>query len=108
MRSGPAASLQELGAPDKAERRQLIAGPSGHSLQLAPRACPPGREAYLPVVTLGLCDSAGPKKAREPSMERREFMTTLGAAAAVLSAIPALAESAAGVQHMHPPKYKAL
>ena len=41
-------------------------------------------------------------------MERREFMTTLGAAAAVLSAVPALAETAAGVQHMHPPKYKAL
>jgi Cys-rich four helix bundle protein (predicted Tat secretion target) len=41
-------------------------------------------------------------------MERREFMTTLGAAAAVLSAAPAFAESAGGVQHMHPPKYKAL
>ena len=42
-------------------------------------------------------------------MERREFMTTLGAAAAVLSAIPAMAEEAAsGVHHMHPPKYKAL
>ena len=41
-------------------------------------------------------------------MERREFMTTLGAAAAVLSAMPALAETATGVQHMHPPKYKAL
>jgi Cys-rich four helix bundle protein (predicted Tat secretion target) len=41
-------------------------------------------------------------------MERREFMTTLGAAAAVLSAMPALAETAMGVQHMHPPKYKAL
>ncbi len=41
-------------------------------------------------------------------MERREFMTTLGATAAVLSAMPALAEGAAGVQHMHPPKYKAL
>ena len=42
-------------------------------------------------------------------MERREFMTTLGAAAAVLSAIPAIAEEAGtGVHHMHPPKYKAL
>jgi Cys-rich four helix bundle protein (predicted Tat secretion target) len=42
-------------------------------------------------------------------MERREFMTTLGAAAAVLSAMPALAEEAAsGVHHMHPAKYKAL
>jgi Cys-rich four helix bundle protein (predicted Tat secretion target) len=42
-------------------------------------------------------------------MERREFMTSLGAAAAVLSAMPALAEEAAsGVHHMHPPKYKAL
>ena len=42
-------------------------------------------------------------------MERREFMTTLGAAAAVLSAMPALAEDAKpGMQHMHPPKYKAL
>jgi Cys-rich four helix bundle protein (predicted Tat secretion target) len=42
-------------------------------------------------------------------MERREFMTTLGAAAAVLSAMPARAEEAAsGVHHMHPPKYKAL
>ena len=38
-------------------------------------------------------------------MERREFMTTFGAAAAVLSAMPALAE---GMQHMHPAKYKAL
>ena len=42
-------------------------------------------------------------------MERREFMTTLGAAAAVLSAMRAMAEEAAsGVHHMHPPKYKAL
>ena len=41
-------------------------------------------------------------------MERREFMTTLGAAAAVMSAMPAFAESAGGVHHMHPPKYKAL
>ena len=41
-------------------------------------------------------------------MERREFMTALGAAAAVLSAAPALAEGAAGAQHMHPPKYKGL
>jgi Cys-rich four helix bundle protein (predicted Tat secretion target) len=42
-------------------------------------------------------------------MERREFMTTLGAAAAVLSAMPAMAEEAASsVHHMHPPKYKAL
>ncbi|HTO78378.1 MAG TPA: Csp1 family four helix bundle copper storage protein, partial [Methylocystis sp.] len=40
-------------------------------------------------------------------MERREFMTTLGAAAAVLSAMPAMAENAP-VAHMHPPKYKAL
>ena len=38
-------------------------------------------------------------------MERREFMTTFGAAAAVLSTVPAFAE---GVTHMHPPKYKAL
>ena len=38
-------------------------------------------------------------------MERREFMTTLGAAAAVLSSVPTFAE---GVTHMHPPKYKAL
>jgi len=42
-------------------------------------------------------------------MERREFMTTLGAAAAVLSAVPAMAETMApAMQHMHPPKYKAL
>jgi Cys-rich four helix bundle protein (predicted Tat secretion target) len=42
-------------------------------------------------------------------MERRESMTTLGAAAAVLSAMPALAEGAKpGAQHMHPPKYKTL
>ena len=42
-------------------------------------------------------------------MERLEFMTTLGAAAAVLSAVPAMAEMAAtGMQHMHPPRYKAL
>jgi Cys-rich four helix bundle protein (predicted Tat secretion target) len=38
-------------------------------------------------------------------MERREFMTTLGAAAAVLSAAPAFAE---GMAHMHPAKYKVL
>jgi len=42
-------------------------------------------------------------------MERREFMTTLGVAAAVLSAMPAMAQNAAtGMQHMHPPRYKAL
>ena len=42
-------------------------------------------------------------------MERREFMTSLCASAAVLSAVPARAEMAAtGMQHMHPPKYKAL
>jgi len=41
-------------------------------------------------------------------MERREFMTTLSAAA-VVSAMPATAQEAAtGVHHMHPPKYKAL
>jgi hypothetical protein len=32
-------------------------------------------------------------------MERREFMTTLGAAAAVLSAMPALAEDAKRAAH---------
>lgn len=42
-------------------------------------------------------------------MERREFMTSLCASAAVLSAVPAIAEEAApGVHHMHPPKFKAL
>jgi Cys-rich four helix bundle protein (predicted Tat secretion target) len=45
-------------------------------------------------------------------MERREFMTTAAAAAAVLSAVPAFAEEggkpAGSVQHMHPPKYKAV
>jgi len=42
------------------------------------------------------------------SVERREFMTTLGAAAAVLSASSAFAEEGGKVVHMHPPKYKAL
>jgi Cys-rich four helix bundle protein (predicted Tat secretion target) len=41
-------------------------------------------------------------------MERREFMTTLGAAAAVLSATSAFAEEGKPVHHMHPAKYKAL
>ena len=42
-------------------------------------------------------------------MERREFMTSVWASAALLSATPALAQTAAtGAQHMHPPKYKAL
>jgi Cys-rich four helix bundle protein (predicted Tat secretion target) len=39
-------------------------------------------------------------------MERREFMTALGAVAALASAAPALAEE--GAKHSHPPKYKAL
>jgi len=43
------------------------------------------------------------------AMERREFMTTLGAAAAVLSTSSAFAEEGGKTAvHMHPPKYKAL
>jgi Cys-rich four helix bundle protein (predicted Tat secretion target) len=42
-------------------------------------------------------------------MERREFVTSLCASAAILSAAPAMAQNAApGMHHMHPPKYKAL
>ncbi len=44
-------------------------------------------------------------------MERREFMATIGAAAAALSVSSALAEEGMGagaMKHMHPPKYKAL
>jgi Cys-rich four helix bundle protein (predicted Tat secretion target) len=42
-------------------------------------------------------------------MERREFMTTLGAATAIISASSAFAEEAGKpVHHMHPPKYKAV
>lgn len=43
-------------------------------------------------------------------MERRQFMTTLGAAAAILSASEALAQTGGpeAVHSMHPPKYKAL
>ncbi len=41
-------------------------------------------------------------------MERREFMTTLGAAAAVLSASSAFAEEGGKIVHHHPPKYKAV
>ena len=40
-------------------------------------------------------------------MERREFVTALGAAAATISVSRAFAEEAP-VKHMHPPKYKAL
>ena len=40
-------------------------------------------------------------------MERREFVTALGAAAAAISVSRAYAEEAP-VKHMHPPKYKAL
>jgi len=49
---------------------------------------------------------------RDTLMERREFITTLGAAAAVVSASAAFAEEggkpAAAAQHMHPAKYKAV
>ncbi len=46
-------------------------------------------------------------------MERREFMTALGAAAGIISVSEALAEDAgkvggANVQHMHPAKFKAV
>ncbi len=46
-------------------------------------------------------------------MERREFVTALGAAAAAMSVSQAFAKDgddkmAAPMQHMHPPKYKAL
>jgi Cys-rich four helix bundle protein (predicted Tat secretion target) len=44
-------------------------------------------------------------------MERRDFITTLGAAAAVLTASSAFATEAGNAgpaAHMHPPKYKAL
>jgi Cys-rich four helix bundle protein (predicted Tat secretion target) len=42
-------------------------------------------------------------------MERREFVTALGAAAAALSVSQAFAEDTlAPAQHMHPAKYKAL
>ena len=41
-------------------------------------------------------------------MERREFITTLGAAAAVISASSAFAEEGGKAVHYHPPKYKAL
>jgi Cys-rich four helix bundle protein (predicted Tat secretion target) len=40
-------------------------------------------------------------------MERREFIATVGAVAAIASASQALAQSTAGGS-MHPPKYKAL
>ena len=40
-------------------------------------------------------------------MERREFVTALGAAAAAISVSKAFAEESP-VKHMHPPKYKAL
>ena len=40
-------------------------------------------------------------------MERREFVTALGAAAAAISVSQAFAEESP-VKHMHPPKYKAL
>ena len=43
-------------------------------------------------------------------MERREFMATLGAAAALATASSAFAEETgkAATPHLHPPKYKAL
>jgi len=41
-------------------------------------------------------------------MERREFITTLGVTAAVLSAPSAFAEEGGKMVHHHPPKYKAL
>ena len=41
-------------------------------------------------------------------MERREFMAKMAAAAAIVSATPALAEESGTMVHHHPPKYKAL
>ena len=42
-------------------------------------------------------------------MERREFVTALGAAAAAISVSQAFVnEGRAATEHMHPPKYKAL
>ena len=42
-------------------------------------------------------------------MERREFVTALGAAAAAISVSQAFVnEGHAATEHMHPPKYKAL
>jgi Cys-rich four helix bundle protein (predicted Tat secretion target) len=41
-------------------------------------------------------------------MERREFMTTLGAVAAAASVSSAYAEESGKAVHHHPPKYKAL
>lgn len=44
-------------------------------------------------------------------MERREFMSAVGALAAAASVTPALAEEAgkaSAAAHMHPPKYKSL
>ncbi|HXW21589.1 MAG TPA: four-helix bundle copper-binding protein [Rhodomicrobium sp.] len=41
-------------------------------------------------------------------MERREFMTKMSAAAAIVSATSALAQEGGKMVHHHPPKYKAL
>lgn len=41
-------------------------------------------------------------------MERREFMTAMGAAATMATISPAFAEEGGAVVHHHPPKYKAL